>query len=480
MAQRHKGIGLRVLTGAVAVVALPLFALPKGAVAQTEPAQTELAQSEPEQARLSVQDARVLGLEAIRLGRPELAAEIAMALLAADPADSFGHFLMANSLMRMNEPRMAERAAKQAYRYAKTPEQSFQSARLAADLAFQRGALTTSQWWLRKSAEAAPDEARMAKSIALFRGVKRRNPWRVQLAFSARPSDNVNNGSSGQYNIIDGLPFVGKLSEDAQAVKGVVAEAAVTLGYRLRQSGQSETSVGAQITTRRVHLSTGEKTRLGGDPGFGWNRISLSLRHEWAPADSRHRFSLEGTAGRMDYQSGSDYSFWGLALGHRAILSERAFLDSAIEAEQRSDQGTRRGDRSYSIRSSLIFQRENKDMIAATLLGNRFDTTITGRSSTMVGAQISYTLADPIGPVGLSGSLGLQRSQANGYSLVGLTVPGGKKDTTRYAEVQMQFNDVSYAGFAPHLRLRHQSTRSNVSRFDAREVSATLGIASKF
>lgn len=459
---------MRFLAGIVAAGVLAATV----ASAQTSPPQGYSAVSQGE--------ARQLGLKAIQSGRPDIAAEIALALLQKDPTDSFAHFLMANSLMRTNDARLAERAAKQAYRYAKSPEQSFQSARLVADLAFRRGALTTSQWWLRKSAEAAPDEARKAKSIALFRGVKDRNPWQVRLAFSARPSDNVNNGSSGQFNIIDGLPYVGSLSEDAQAVKGVIAEAAVTLRYRLRQTAQGETTLGTDIASRRVHLSTAEKTRLGGDPGFGWDRASLSLRHDWHPANSKHRFSIEGATGHQSYQSGSDYSFWALTFGHRVPVANHALLDSAITAEQRSGQGQQRGDRSFSFRSTLIYQRENKDLIAATLLSNRFDTAASGRSTTMFGAQISYSLAQPLGPIGLSASLGLQQTQANGYSLAGLSVPGGKKDTTRYAEVQIQFNDLSYAGFAPHLRIRQQSTQSNVSRFEAREVSAALGLASKF
>ncbi|MDN5788449.1 surface lipoprotein assembly modifier, partial [Pseudorhodobacter sp.] len=61
-----------------------------------------------------------------------------------------------------------------------------------------------------------------------------------------------------------------------------------------------------------------------------------------------------------------------------------------------------------------------------------------------------------------------------------LKVPGGRTDTTGYAELQMQFNDISYAGFAPVLKMRYQRTQSNVSRFDARESAVTLGLASKF
>jgi len=425
-------------------------------------------------------DARQLGLEAIRLRRPDIGAEIADALLQADPTDSFAHFLRATSLMQLNQGAAAEAAAKQAYRHAKTPEQTYQSAHLAADLAFRRGALTTSQWWLRQSAEAAPDTARKNKSVAQFRAVKARNPWRVALAFSVRPSDNVNNGATGQYNIINGLPFVGTLSADAQAVKGVVADAAVSLGYRLRQTAGNETTLGTDLSIRRVHLGAAEKARLGGDPGFGMGRIAVNLRQDWTPDGSGHRFSLEGAVGRQFYQSGSDYNFWGLTFGHRTALATDTLIDSALDFEQRSTQAQPRGDRSATLRSTLVRQLASQDIVTASLLTSRFDTAIKGRSSTMIGAQVGYTLAEPIGPVTLGGTMGVQKTQFNGYSLAGIVVPGGRSDTSGFAEMQMQFNDASYAGFAPVLRLRHQRTTSNVSRFSARETSVVLGLASKF
>lgn len=424
--------------------------------------------------------ARQMGLQAIRLGRPDIAAEIAGALLQKDKTDSFAHFLMATSLKQMNQGKAAEAAAKQSYRYAKTPEQSYQSAHLAADLAFRRGALSTAQWWLRKSAEAAPDATRKDNSIAQFRAVKARNPWRINLAFSVRPSDNVNNGSAGQYNIIDGLPFVGSLSADAQAVKGVIADAAVNLGYRLQQNAVSATTLGAEMSLRRVHLAAAEKAQLGGDPGFGSARLAVSLRQDWRPSNSKHRFGLEGSIGRQTYQSGSDYSFFGLTFGHRVALAADTMIDSALDVEQRSKQVGPRGDRTFAIRSTVIRQRANQDLIITSLLANRFDTASAGRSGTMVGAQVGYTLADPVGPVSLSATLGVQQSQYDGYTLAGIAVPGGRSDTMGFAELQFQFNDISYAGFAPLLRLRHQRTQSNVSRFEAKETSVVLGLASKF
>jgi hypothetical protein len=432
------------------------------------------------QSKLSKDDARQLGLAAIRQGRADVAAEVALALLAAEPKDSFAHFLMATSLMKLKEPAAAEVAAKRSYRYAKTPEQEFQSSYMAADLAFQRGALLTSQWWLRKSAEAAPDEARKAKTVELFRAVRARNPWRVNLAFSLRPSDNVNNGSSGQFNIIDGLPFIGRLSADAQAVKGVVTDAEISLGYRLQKTDRHETVLGADLSVRRVNISTAEKARLGGDPGFGSDRYSLNLRHDWQPKDSKHRFSIKGEIGQQTYQNGYDYSFYGVTLGHRMPLAPSLYIANAVQAEQRAKAAYTRGDRTYGIRSTLLHQRGNQDLVTFSLSANRFDTLAKGRSANIFGAQVGYSLANPVGAVTLSASLGVQKSHYTGYSLAGLVVPGGRDDTTGFGEMQFQFNEISYAGFAPVLKLRHEQTQSNVSRFEAKQTSVVIDLASKF
>lgn len=461
-----RGRHLRRAVLAALVVAAPI------AAAQTTPPQNL--------STFSKGDARQLGLAAIRQGRPDAAAEVALALLKADPKDSFAHFLMATSLTQLKQPAAAEVAAKQSFRYAETPEQEFQSSYMAADLAFQRGALLTSQWWLRKSAEAAPDAARKAKTVELFRAVRARNPWRVNLAFSVRPSDNVNNGSSGQYNIIDGLPYIGTLSADAQAVKGVVTDAAVSLGYRLQQTARSETVLGADLSVRRVQISAAEKARLGGDPGFGSNRYSVTLRHDWQPVESKHRFSVEAEIGEQTYQSGRDYSFYGLNLGHRMPLTSDLYLASSVQAEQRSKQAYTRGDRSYGIRSTLLHQRANQDLVTFSLSANRFDTLSSGRSADIFGAQVGYSLANAVGPVTLSASFGVQKSHYAGYSLAGLSVPGGRDDTTGFGEMQFQFNEISYAGFAPVLKLRHEMTQSNVSRFEAKQTSVVVDLASKF
>jgi tetratricopeptide (TPR) repeat protein len=467
----------RHLKARVAALLVACLLAPPFATAQTLPPPAGYTEVGPD-------TARHLGLQAIKLNRPDIAAEIAAALLQQDPTDTFAHFLMATSLMRLGQTETAELAAKQSYRYAQSPEQSYQSAQLAANLAFARGALTTAQWWLRKSAEAAPDDARKDKAVAQFRAVRARNPWRIKFALSLRPSDNVNNGSSGQFNIIDGLPYVGTLSQDAQAVKGVVADVALSLGRRLSQSPTRETHLGLELSKRHVTLSGTEKARLGGDPGFGAQRGVISLRQDWRPAQTRHLFSLEGGIGRQTYQSGGSFSFAQLSLGHRMPLATFAALETAVEVEQRTRQAGRqaglRGDRSFALRSTLIHLRDNQDIVTATALANRFDTALDGRSSTTLGLQLGYALAKPIGPVGLSVTFGAQKSRFDGYSLAGMVVPGGRADMTSYAELQMQIDDLSFTGFSPVLRLRHQRTTSNVSRFEAQETSVVLGIASKF
>jgi len=59
-------------------------------------------------------------------------------------------------------------------------------------------------------------------------------------------------------------------------------------------------------------------------------------------------------------------------------------------------------------------------------------------------------------------------------------VTGGRQDTMVFANADIGFPDISYAGFTPGLRIDVSRTDSNVSRFDRTTVSAGLTISSQF
>lgn len=436
-----------------------------------------------ETSQISAAEARELGLTAIQNQRPDIALQIAQALLANDPEDPFAHFLIASALSALNRMPEAQAAGKQAFRHAQTPEQKFQAARITALAAFNQKRFGAAQWWLRRTISAAPDAARRARTLQEFASVRGMNPLAVALRFAAVPSDNVNGGSSGSFNTIDGVPITGILSPDALALSGVIFDASLDLRYRMRETATGSTSLGVLAVGQAVRLSRSAKAKLGAVavPKLGSQRIEVSLRQVYAPAGAKYKLNVAATFGRIWQRSLDPQDLGRVTLGYDAIIGKSNLLDISAVAEQRSATGTNpRGDRIYILRGSLTHQLPNADLITGSLYFSGYDTARAGQSSDTLGLQLGYDPARDFGPLRLGVSVGLQVAQFDGYTLAGIVVPGGRRDKQIFAELRLLFRKIEYAGFAPQLSLRQQTTLSNVSRFDTRATSVTLGIISTF
>lgn len=432
---------------------------------------------------VSAETARRIGVQAMAENRPDIALAFAAALIRADPKDPFAHYLQAQALRKLKRLPEAQTAARTAFRQGESREQRFQAARLTALVAYDRQRFGAAQWWLRRAAQAAPEAERRARSIAEFGAVRAQNPLAIDLRFSLVPSDNVNNGSSGAFNTIDGVPYVGTLSPDAQALSGVIAEVGGTLTYRLRQSGSSATFLGAKANIRAVALSPAAKAQLGTTPApdLGSQRLELSLSHRIAPEGSPARLTFAATLGRL-WQTGVEpQDLRRLTASYTRTLAPRTLLDFGLSLEQRErTEGRPRGDGVYSFQLTATHRLPKAGLLTGALFLSRYDTPLDGRSSTTLGARIAFAPAQDLGPARLSLNFGLQRAEFNGYALAGILVPGGRADTMGYGELQVWFPKMQYMGFAPELSLRHQTTGSNVSRFETSETSVTLGIRSTF
>ena len=465
------------LPRAFALLALILLApLRAGAEAETAPAAEGLR-------GFGVEQARLMGMAALEAGRPDVAVEIARALLTRDDTDAYAHFLMATALMRAGDLEGAQAAARRAHRHAQSPQQRYQSARLTAVAAWNREHYGRAQWWLRRAADAAPGAAERELSIRALRNVRARNPWQIDLQFSVNPSNNVNNGASGEYNIIDGVPIVGWLSPDGQALSGLITEARGQAAYRIRRGAGSETHVTGGLTLRRVDLSRASRDRVPDlDPRiYDTHRAEIGLRHTIRPADSPQVIAAEIGAGRQWARDGRDYSFARASVGwHRALGGHTlAGLTAAVEAREATP-GQTRGDSVHSVQASLVRLRDNGDVIGGGLWFSGHDTQFAGRSSQGVGGYLSYELGREIGPAKLSGMLTVSRTGFSGYVVGPIAVPGGRRDDTYGAVLNVTFPGVSYAGFAPVVTLRTVRTRSNVSRFDTSQTGVSVGLRSQF
>ncbi|MEO1689865.1 MAG: hypothetical protein AAFU61_18400, partial [Pseudomonadota bacterium] len=108
---------------------------------------------------LTTEQARVVARQALHAGRFDLARDIGLALVRADPEDSFAYGVLAAAHARLDDPKLARAAARLAYRHSDTPDKKFGAARTAARIAYQQERHTVSQAWLRLAAtHAGTDE----------------------------------------------------------------------------------------------------------------------------------------------------------------------------------------------------------------------------------------------------------------------------------------------------------------------------------
>ncbi|GAA6189203.1 surface lipoprotein assembly modifier [Litorivita sp. NS0012-18] len=493
---RGPAIGRAAAQTAACAAALLLW--PLGAAAQTAlpaPA-TSLAASPPaspsgtpaQSVTLDLAQARAIGVAALNDGRPEVARDIARALIARDAKDGFARYLLGEALSRLGQPAEGRASAAQAFRLAPQKHDRFRAAQLAAKLSFDAGQPTRAQYWLRRSLPFAPhDQARgqVARDYAQVRAI---NPLSFNINLNASPSSNVNGGADTEFHQIDGTTLVGTIGAHDQALKGVVISADLQAAYRLRESAKSETRLIASLGVSRVILSqeaydlaAATPTPLDDDiknSDFGSTTARIGLRHGFAlPLGTGHSGALSASVGQTWYAGAAYQDLMRIGAESHWRLAERTGLSLDLAAEERRYKSRTLGvTRSKSATARLSHRLGNDDRAALSL--SYTDTDGTGRNSSYarLTAYANYAFAEPIGPAKIS--LGLGVSKLDGLYQAFITT--AREDHSVFGTVDFVFHDFDYAGFAPSLTLRARKNRSNVSRYDTTEVSLGLGIKSSF
>ncbi|MDQ2093425.1 surface lipoprotein assembly modifier [Rhodalgimonas zhirmunskyi] len=461
----------RHLGAAFGIVALSCMIAPAG------PARADTTKS----ATLSLPQAQATALQALKSGDATLAARLARALVQANPENSGPYFILAQAHRQLGDRYLARRAAALAFRYAKTPEDRFTAAQIAAKLAYDDKRFTASQYWLRRSLDPAPNARLKQQAIRDFKRVRAENPWSAHLTFSVSPSDNVNSGAQSPYNLIEGLPVVGLLSPGAQALSGVVARADVDAAYRIAQSATSQTRLTFRATTQQVSLSSSAKAAAPGLSGSDFSSVyaSFGLTHAWKAGENG--YAQAGVSlGRSWYGGAPYYDFARADLSRSFALGPQGRLSLAAGYEHRDFATNTPVSQLAQLRFNYQHSFASGDALQTGLsLGRTFSDAINNdnRSAT---AYITYQPARKIGPARLSLTLGASRTTYDAYSVGFLAVPGGREDDSRFAAAALHFDDFSYAGFAPTLTLQTRATTSNVSRFDTQETTLSISLKSNF
>ncbi|MHA6262716.1 surface lipoprotein assembly modifier [Arenibacterium sp. CAU 1754] len=434
---------------------------------------------------LTLPQARDLAINALNNDQPGLALQLAAGLLRANPRDAFAHFLIASAHAKTGNYNAGHKAAARAYRYSTSQPDKLRSAELTAKLAFADNRPTLAQIWLRRTSihvESDADEKRIAKD---YQTLRRLNPWSFSLRTGLRPSNNVNNGADSAANVIDGVPDGGVIPASAVALSGLIGTVDLQLGYRLRQSATSKTTLKGRLFVQRVSLSDGAKDKSPNSTNsdFGSTYAELGLRHDFAvgPKADKGSAAVEFTLGESWYRNRRNYQLARLS-------GERNWRFADGVQVQLNMMGERRFNARYLSNDAHIFgigavfgqKLENEDSYSISVLLRTAESPDINGDYQSATLRAGYTFGRAVGPAQLSTGLTIGYTQYDKYKFSFLALPTQRTDKSVYADLSAFFAEYDYAGFAPTLRLRVGRNKSNFSAFSTREVSLSVGIGSKF
>ncbi|WP_299664888.1 hypothetical protein [uncultured Ruegeria sp.] len=440
------------------------------------------AQNQRQEISLTREQARIASETAIKAGNPDLAIQIGNGLLLADSTDPQAYFVLAAAHLQRGDLRSGRRAARQAYQFADTSIQKFDAAQLAARIAFADNHYTTTQFWMRRAVQHAPTQEIEDQIAQEFKQVRSINPWSLNVGVSIRPSDNVNNGADTGLNTIDGVPITGILSPEARALSGIIGIAGLNLGYRLRRTNRSQTSLAGRLFVKRVRLSDearSEVTRVS-DGDFNSTYAETSITHDIAIGENGFG---SGSVALGRFWSGGDpsYDFARLSLSRGWTFGEqtRFSLNGLIEDRSRIDPASEDA-QIYGLGAKFTHDRTNGDSLSIALTFRDVNSINVNDDFATTSLQFAYSFNKPVGPAHIGTSVTLGYLDYSQYNVGFIEVPGGRQDNSVQADVTLSFRNIDYAGFIPTMRIKAGKSLSNVSRFDTREVSISFGVQSKF
>ena len=416
---------------------------------------------------------------ALRDGRTDIAFSIASAMLARDPDDPEGHLIMAVLARGVGDLDTADEAATRAWRNARTDAQRFDAAFIAADIAARQERLTSSQIWLRRADQYAPNEAAEQAVARAYRGVSTRNPLKVQLSFTLRPSDNLNNGGE-----IDG-----PLNAEP-AVGGIEIGAGATLSYRLSESAEHRTEFVAQTYLRRAILDSDDFAAFNATPSgpidrteFDFATLSFGLSHRQSVFDGLGPTGLRATIGASYYRNEHLSNFGEIGVTQDFRQGETALWRVGVTLRDE----TRIDSPAASYGSGAV----SLDHFARTDsgLGYSFGATVTQYNSaapTVDGAALALRarvdLGRDIWGARPDLALGFQFRDLPDFSPGIFGPPGfvGRIDRTVTATLGLTFEDTSWYGFQPRVEFTARDLNSNLDIWDSRAFGVGATLVSRF
>lgn len=434
-----------------------------------------------EDLRVSPAQARVLAIEALQRGQPALAAQLAQGLLLADRANGEAHFILARAYQLMRQPDLARKPARLAFAHATTTAGKFQAAQFAARLAIEDQKHLAAQIWLRRSLLHLPDERFREQVVKDYRLIRRMSPWQLSLQTSLAPTDNLNNGADSPYSTIDGVPIFGFLSGSAQALSGVRGTADLGLSYRLSGTKAQSTHVSLRYYGQRVDLSDEARAQApsltNSSLAFDYLELGLSQNRK---AKGKGQWSFGASLGQSWSSQDPYQQTLRVNLGRGLELGKQNRLSVTAQAERLRYESGLPDVTSLSLHGTLSHQTAADHRFSLSLSLKDAQSRNANARQQKVSATLGWASGAALGPVTPSASLGASLNHYADYSLGFFAVPGGREDRSVFGQMEFTLQALDYGGFVPSLTVQARKTTSNVSRFETRETTVSLGVKSSF
>jgi tetratricopeptide (TPR) repeat protein len=407
-------------------------------------------------------------------GALDQAAAYAAALLARDPGDFAARLLAARVARDAGQNAAARSHARGAWAAAATPPERFAAAMVRAQALASDGNRTAAMFWLRRAADEAPTAQTRAIAARDFAYVRARNPLSAELAFSAAPSSNVNNGSRYETITLFGAPFT--LSPAARALSGGVMAAGLRLGFRLTESEVQRTDLRLTATHRAVWIS--DPAGAGVDPGdFAFTAVEASVEHRRRPGAGPVQWTLGATAGRNWYGGAPLSDYLRLEAGwDRPVAGGRhVILGAGAEKQWRLDTAARNAE-VLSVRAGVVQALASGDRLR---LDGTLRATVSAAPEVSNGAaalRFQWDRGAPVMGLRVGASAGIEGRDYGPSPLA----PGGRQDLRLDAALSLTVERLGYLGFAPVIDLKAVRSGSNVPLYDGTDIGISLGFRSVF
>lgn len=435
-----------------------------------------LASAAAAQVTLSPADTQAVGSRALVTGRPDLALQIADALLARDPTDPAALILKSQSSRMLGHNEAAVEAGKAAWQHADGREMRFDAALATAQAKSSNGQRLAAQFWLRRAAQSAPSDRHKALAVRDLRYVRSKTPVVLRFDLSVNPSSNINNGSRADSFEAGG--FVFELADESRALSGQEFSATANVTWRKRLSTQTLATLGVETEFRRYRFSDEAKAAapsIDGDD-FAYTKLEGQLGLIHRPDGVISKVALNFAGGHSWY-GGDPYTRYvkgqiagTIPLGDADQVTLTLYGDQQKRIDREAFSTNKAG-----VSASWLHTFPNRDRVRFSVGRARVDSQTQDLRYDARELGIDYFIGRPVFGINLSLHADWEQRDYDG-----LRFGAAREDTIQSLGLFLFLAEQQFYGFAPTIELSLDRTDSTIGLFESENLGMSLGLKSAF